>query len=337
MRSGKSVGVIGSGPAGLACAQELARAGHDVTVYERDDRIGGLLRYGIPDFKLEKSVLDARLAQMEAEGVRFRAGVNAGVDLTGEQLRATHDALVLCGGAVVPRRLPVPGAEGEGVVPAMVFLTQQNRRVAGEVIDDREAVLATGRRVVVLGGGDTGSDCVGTSLRQGARSVTSLELMARPPELRGEGNPWPEWPMVFRTSSSHEEGGAREYGVLTKRVRRGAAGEVEALEVVEVVRGPDGRFAEVEGTEREIPCELVLLAMGFTGSSREGLLAQLGVALDARDNVVSDDYATTVEGVFAAGDMRRGQSLVVWAIAEGRAAAARVDRWLMERGATGRR
>jgi glutamate synthase (NADPH/NADH) small chain len=327
VRSGRRVAVVGSGPAGLACAQQLARRGHDVTVYERDDRVGGLLRYGIPDFKLEKAALDARVRQMTAEGVVFRTGVGVGEDVSGETLRAGHDAVVLCGGAMVPRALEAPGVALEGVVQAMVFLTQQNRRVAGDLVPDRDAVLATGRRVVVLGGGDTGSDCVGTALRQGARSVTSLELMPRPPDERAAGNAWPAWPMVFRTSSSHEEGGAREFGVMTKRVRADAHGRVEALEVVRVERRGEA-LVEVEGSGHDIPCELLLLAMGFVGSSREGLLSQLGVGLDGRGNVVADDHATTAPGVFVAGDMRRGASLVVWAIAEGRRAAERVDAWL---------
>ena len=332
VRSGRRVAVVGSGPAGLACAQQLARLGHAVTVYERDDRVGGLLRYGIPDFKLEKAALDARVRQMTAEGVVFRTGVRVGEDLSGETLRDGHDAVVLCGGAMVARALGVEGAGAEGVVPAMVFLSQQNRRVAGDLVPDRDAVLATGRRVVVLGGGDTGSDCVGTAIRQGARSVTSLELMPRPPDERAADNAWPAWPMVFRSSSSHEEGGAREFGVLTKRVRADAHGRVEALEVVRVARR-GGALEEVPGSAHEIACDLLLLAMGFVGSSREGLLAQLGVALDGRGNVVADDHATTAPGVFVAGDMRRGASLVVWAIAEGRRAAARVDGWLA-RGAT---
>lgn len=327
VRSGKRVAVVGSGPAGLACAQQLARRGHDVTVYERDDRVGGLLRYGIPDFKLEKSTLDARVRQMTAEGVAFRTGVRVGEDLSGETLRERHDAVVLCGGAMVARSLEVEGASLEGVVPAMDYLAQQNRRVAGDMVPDRDAVLATGRRVVVLGGGDTGSDCVGTALRQGARSVTSLELMPRLPDERAADNAWPAWPMVFRTSSSHEEGGQRDFGVMTRRVRADARGRVEALEVVRVERR-GGALVEVEGSGHDIACELVLLAMGFVGSAREGLLAQLGVAVDARGNVAADDHATTVPGVFVAGDMRRGASLVVWAIAEGRRAAERVDGWL---------
>jgi len=327
LRSGKRVAVVGSGPAGLACAQQLARLGHDVTVYERDDRVGGLLRYGIPDFKLEKASLDARVKQMSAEGVVFRTGVRVGEDLSGETLRGGCDAVVLCGGAMVPRALEVEGAGAEGVVQAMVYLTQQNRRVAGDMVPDRDAVLATGRRVVVLGGGDTGSDCVGTAIRQGARSVTSLELMPRLPGERAPGNAWPEWPWVFRTSSSHEEGGEREFGVLTKRVRTDAHGRVEALEVVRVER-KRGVMTEVAGSEHEIACDLVLLAMGFVGSSREGLLTQLGVAMDGRGNVLADDHATSAPGVFVAGDMRRGASLVVWAIAEGRRAAERVDAWL---------
>lgn len=331
-RTGRRVAVVGSGPAGLAAAQQLARAGHAVTVYERDARPGGLLRYGIPDFKLEKSVLDRRLAQMEAEGVVFRTGVAVGDDVTGAALRAEYDAVVLCGGAMVARALTVAGADLAGVHPAMDYLSQQNRRVAGEPVGD-VPILATGRHVVVLGGGDTGSDCVGTALRQGAASVTSLELLPRPPDHRTADNPWPAWPQVFRTSSSHEEGGSRAFGVMTERVLADAAGHVRALACVSVDR-VEGRLVPRAGSAVEIPCDLLLLAMGFVGSRGDGVLAQLGVSLDARGNVAAEGYAAKgAPGVFVAGDMRRGASLVVWAIAEGRAAAAACDAWLGRRAA----
>jgi len=326
VRSGRTVAVVGSGPAGLAAAQQLARRGHDVTVFEKADRPGGLLRYGIPDFKLDKSLLDLRLAQMSAEGVTFRTGVDCGADLSGDELRARFDALVLAGGAMRPRDLEVPGRELAGVYFAMQFLTQQNRRNAGDQVPEAEAILATGKRVVILGGGDTGSDCIGTSLRQQAAQVLSLELLPRPPDERSALNPWPQWPLVYRTSSSHEEGGEREFAVMTKRVL-GEAGRVRALEVVRVEM-KDGKLAELAGSGFEIPCDLVLLAMGFLGPVPGGLLAQLGVAMTARGNVAADQGRTNVPGVFAAGDMARGQSLVVWAIAEGRKVAASVDAYL---------
>ncbi len=325
-RSGFSVAVIGSGPAGLAAAQQLARKGHAVTVFEKADRIGGLLRYGIPDFKLHKQIIDRRVEQMRAEGVVFRTGVHAGVDVRGDELRARFDAVVLCGGAMRPRDLNVPGRELQGVHFAMDFLTQQNWRVAGNVVPDEVAILATGKRVVVLGGGDTGSDCVGTCHRQGAASVTSLELLPRPPDERLPSNPWPAWPMVFRSSSSHDEGGTRDFGVMTKRLP-GTSGRVEALEACRVTWAA-GKLEEVPDSTFQIPCDLLLLAMGFLGPVREGLLEQLGVALDARGNVAVVRGQTSVPGVFAAGDMARGQSLVVWAIAEGRQAARSVGAWL---------
>ncbi|MCU1281888.1 MAG: gltD [bacterium] len=327
-RTGKRVAVVGSGPAGLAAAQQLARSGHDVVVLEKDDRVGGLLRYGIPDFKLEKELLDRRLEQLVGEGVTFKTGVHCGVDVTGDELRAQYDAVVLAGGAMKPRDLGVPGRELGGVRFAMEFLTQQNRRVAGLAVDGDD-ILAAGKRVIVLGGGDTGSDCVGTSHRQGAASVTSLELMPRPPDERGERNPWPQWPLVYRTSSSHEEGGERDFAVMTKRLI-GQDGRVVALAAVRVELR-DRRLVEVAGSEFTIPCDLVLLAMGFLGPVRDGLLAQLGVALDARGNVAVRDGRTSVDGVFAAGDMARGQSLVVWAIAEGRTVATSVDAYLSQR------
>jgi glutamate synthase (NADPH/NADH) small chain len=327
VQTGKKVVVVGSGPAGLAAAQQLARSGHEVTVLEKADRVGGLLRYGIPDFKLEKGVLDRRLAQMRAEGVLFRTGVHCGVDVTGDELRRSYDAVVLCGGAMRPRDLEVPGRELRGVHFAMEFLTQQNRRVAGETVPESRAILATGKRVVILGGGDTGSDCIGTSLRQKAENVLSLELLPRPPDERRPSNPWPQWPQIFRTSSSHEEGGDRDFAVMTKRVLGDERNCVRALEVVNV-EFPGGKLVEIPNTTREIPCDLLLLAMGFLGPVKEGLLAQLGVALDARGNVATTAGRTSIAGVFAAGDMARGQSLVVWAIAEGRRVAQSVDAWL---------
>jgi glutamate synthase (NADPH/NADH) small chain len=332
VRTGRRVAVIGSGPAGLAAAQQLARKGHEVTVFEKDDRIGGLLRYGIPDFKLEKQIIDHRLDQLRAEGVSFRTRTHVGVDVKADQLRAQFDAIVLAGGALVPRDLPVPGRELKGVHFAMEFLTQSNRRVAGDVIPEQEAILATKKRVVVLGGGDTGSDCVGTSHRQGAESVTSLELMPRLPDDRVQNsNPWPEWPFIYRSSSSHEEGGTRDFGVMTKRLLADAHGNIRALGAVRV-QLDKGKLVEVRDSTFEIPCDLLLLAMGFTGSPKAGLLEQLGVELDARTNVQTNNFATNVPGVFAAGDMNRGQSLVVWAIAEGRKAAEAVDAYLATAG-----
>ncbi len=333
VRTGRRVAIVGSGPAGLAAAQQLARKGHDVTVFEKDDRIGGLLRYGIPDFKLEKVVIDRRLDQLRAEGVSFRTSTHVGVDpsVKADQLRAQFDAIVLTGGAMVPRDLPVPGRELKGVHFAMDFLTQQNRRVAGDIVPEQEAILAHNKNVVVLGGGDTGSDCVGTSHRQGAASVTSLELLPRPPDERVPTNPWPEWPIVYRTSSSHEEGGTRDFGVMTKRLLADAHGNIRALGAVRV-KFENGKLVEIGDSTFEIPCDLLLLAMGFTGSPRAGILEQLGVEMDARTNVVANNFATNVPGVFAAGDMRRGQSLVVWAIAEGRKAAEAVDAFLASTG-----
>jgi glutamate synthase (NADPH/NADH) small chain len=328
IRTGRKVVVVGSGPAGLAAAQQLARAGHAVTVMEKSDRLGGLLRYGIPDFKLEKQHLDRRVMQMQAEGVMFQVGVHVGVDVSGEELRREFDAVVLCGGAMKPRDLDVPGRELEGVHFAMELLTQQNRRVAGDSIPSDQAIVATGRRVVILGGGDTGSDCLGTSLRQGAKSVLSFELLPRPPTERRPDNPWPAWPLVYRTSSSHEEGGEREFGVMTRRLM-GEDGRIRALEAVRVELH-EGRIRELPDTAFEVPCDLLLLAMGFVGPVREGLLDQLGVQLDHRGNVATTRGRTSVPGVFAAGDMARGQSLVVWAIAEGRRVAEAVSAWLVE-------
>ncbi len=326
VRTGKRVAIVGSGPAGLACAQQLARSGHDVTVLERDDRIGGLLRYGIPDFKMEKGILDARIAQMQAEGVRFLTGQSVGKDPTGESLVSAHDAVVLAGGARRSRDVAIEGRELQGVVFAMDFLTQQNRRIAGDVIREGEGVLATGKRVVVLGGGDTGSDCVGTSIRQGAALVTQLELMPKPPLTRVPANPWPEWPLVLRTSSSHDEGAERDWSVSTCAFR-GEAGVLTHTEAVRV-RMEGGKMVPLAGSTFRIPCELVLLAMGFVGCETD-LVRELGAETDARGNVRSDASGrTSVRGVFAAGDMSRGQSLVVWAIADGRRVAAGVDAYL---------
>jgi glutamate synthase (NADPH/NADH) small chain len=325
--SGKTVAVVGSGPAGLAVAQQLTRAGHTVAVFERADKAGGLLRYGIPEFKMEKSVLDRRLAQMQAEGTRFRNGVDVGADLTGKALRDRYDAVVLAVGATVPRDLAVPGRELGGVVQAMEYLPPANRVARGEEIQDQ--VLATGKDVIVIGGGDTGADCIGTALRQGARSVTSLEIMPRPTQDRPMAQPWPTYPTIFRVAGAHEEGGERVYAVNTKAILGDELGMVRALRVVEVGSAAGG-FAEVEGTEREIPAQLVLLAMGFLGPQRQGVVEQLGVELDERSNIKRDKaFMTSVPGVFVAGDAGRGQSLIVWAIAEGRSAAAGVDAYLM--------
>jgi glutamate synthase (NADPH/NADH) small chain len=327
-RTGKRVAVVGSGPAGLAASQQLARAGHTVTLFERDDRIGGLLRYGIPDFKMEKDIIDARMEQMRAEGVDFRAGVAVGVEVGGEQLLHDFDAVVLAMGARAARDLPIPGRQLRGVHFAMEFLVQQNRRIAGDDVDAASRpILASGKHVVVIGGGDTGSDCVGTSFRQGAKSVSQLELMPKPSLVRMPANPWPEWPLVLRTSSSQEEGAARDWAISTKTFQ-GADGQLTGLETVRVTL-EGGRMQPIAGTEQVLPAELVLLAMGFVGPERAGVIEQLGLALDARGNVRSDaSGATSVPGVFAAGDVSRGQSLVVWAIADGRRVAAGTDAWL---------
>ncbi|MFC7340059.1 glutamate synthase subunit beta [Saccharopolyspora griseoalba] len=326
-QTGKKVAVIGSGPAGLAAAQQLTRVGHSVVVYERADRIGGLLRYGIPEFKMEKSRLDRRLGQMRAEGTEFRPGVNVGVDVTVEQLRADYDAVVLAGGATKARDLPATGRELDGIHQAMEYLPLANKVQEGDFA--RAPIHAEGKHVVVIGGGDTGADCVGTAHRQGAASVTQLEIMPQPPEERSDAHPWPTYPMIYRVSSAHEEGGERLYSVNTQEFLGDERGRVRALRLVEV-RRTDSGFEPVEGTEREIPAQLVLLAMGFVGPQQEGLLDDLGIDYDPRGNVARDEnFMSSVGGVFAAGDMGRGQSLIVWAISEGRAAAAGVDRYLM--------
>jgi glutamate synthase (NADPH/NADH) small chain len=331
LRTGRSVAVVGSGPAGLATAQQLARAGHDVVVFERADRPGGLLRYGIPEFKMEKHHLDRRLAQLEAEGVEFRCNVDVGVDITGEQLREQFDAVVLAGGATAARDLTIPGREYVGVHQAMEFLPLANRVQEGDL--DRSPIHAEGKRIVIIGGGDTGADCLGTSHRQGATSVHQFEIMPRPSDSRPAENPWPTWPIVYRTSSAHEEGGERVYAVNTLEFLGDANGNLTGLRAVEVASEVvDGRptFVPVEGSEFDIPCDLVFLAMGFVGPESGGVLEQLGVDLDVRGNVARDDsWSTNVDGVFVAGDMGRGQSLIVWAIAEGRSVAAAVDTWLM--------
>jgi glutamate synthase (NADPH) small chain len=326
MRTGKRVAVVGSGPAGLAAAQQLARAGHSVTVFEKADRVGGLLRYGIPDFKLEKQIIDRRLEQMAAEGVQFQTRVHVGRDIPAEDLRKEFDAILLTGGAEAPRDLKVPGRELQGIHFAMEFLPQQNRRNAGEAVADQ--ILATGKRVVIIGGGDTGADCLGTCHRQKARSVHQFEIMPMPPAERDPSTPWPLWPLQLRTESSHEEGGQREWAIATTRFLGDENGRVKQLEAIRV--GPAPKFEPVAGTEFMLDVELVLLAMGFTGPVKQGLLEQFGVSLDARGNVAtSGNYMSSVPGVFAAGDMRRGQSLIVWAIAEGRNAARGVDQYLM--------
>ena len=331
VRTGRRVAVVGSGPAGLAAAQQLTRAGHEVVVFERADRPGGLLRYGIPEFKMEKSHLDRRLDQMRAEGTEFRCGVEIGVDITAAELKAQFDAVVLAGGATAARDLAIPGREFVGVHQAMEFLPLANRVVEGDLA--RSPIHAEGKRVVIIGGGDTGADCLGTSHRQGAVSVHQFEIMPRPQESRPSENPWPTWPMIYRTSSAHEEGGERVYAVNTIEFLGDDKGNLRGLRAVEVrSEVVDGRptFVPVEGSEFDLPCELVFLAMGFTGAETGGMLDQFGVSVDARGNVSRDDsWSTDVDGVFVAGDMGRGQSLIVWAIAEGRSAAAAVDTFLM--------
>jgi glutamate synthase (NADPH/NADH) small chain len=333
-RTGKTVGVVGSGPAGLACAAQLNKAGHLVTVYERADRIGGLLRYGIPEFKMEKRILDRRLRLLEEEGVRFVTNADVGGAKAMAEVRAAHDALVLCCGATHGRDLQVPGRELQGIHLAMDYLPLQNRRCEGDTLADAEFISAKDQRVIILGGGDTGADCLGTAHRQGARSVYQFEILSRPPDARAPGNPWPQWANILRVSSAHEEGGIRDYSISTKRFS-GRNGHVEKLEAIRVEWSNDnGRMAmkEVPGSEFEVECDLVLLALGFVGPEKKGPIERLGLKLTDRGNVWADDNKmTSVEGVFTAGDMRRGQSLIVWAIAEGRQAARGVDLYLMGR------
>ncbi|HBH25359.1 MAG TPA: glutamate synthase [Cytophagales bacterium] len=340
-RTGKKVAVVGSGPAGLAAAAQLNKAGHSVTVFERAERIGGLLRYGIPDFKMEKWVIDRRLEVMEAEGIEFRTNANVGLNIPIKELNEEYDAIVLCGGSTNPRDLKIPGRNLDGVQFAMDFLSQQNNRVAASknVLHDHKGadaekeILAKDKHVVVIGGGDTGSDCVGTSNRHGAKSVTQIELLTKPPQERSEKDPWPNWPMILRTSTSHEEGCERKWSILTKEFIGDDEGNVKALRIVDIKWdiGVSGRpeFVEIPGSERDIPCDLALLAVGFLNGESSKFVDELNIDLDARGNIESTDYQTTNPKVFAAGDVRRGQSLVVWAISEGREAARAVDEFLM--------
>ncbi len=339
-RTNKKVAIVGSGPAGLAAAAQLNYAGHVVTVFERDDEAGGLLRYGIPDFKLDKQVLDRRINLMMEEGVMFQTKITIGETISVQQLRDDFDAVLLCIGSTIPRDLPIPGRNLKGVYPAMEFLTQQNRRVSGKKINEEE-IWATHKNVVVIGGGDTGSDCVGTSNRHHAKSVAQIEILSKPPKDRTEAMPWPSWPMILRTSTSHEEGCERKWSIVTKEFVGDENGNLVGLKIAEVEVLPAGQagknagpgkppsFVEITGTEKTIPCELVLLAMGFLHPQQIGLLEQLGVDRDARGNIKCQRYQTSAEGIFAAGDARRGQSLVVWAISEGREAARAVDEYLM--------
>jgi glutamate synthase (NADPH/NADH) small chain len=331
--TGKKVAIIGSGPAGLAAAQQLRRAGHEVTVFERDDRIGGLLRYGIPEFKMEKKVLDRRLEQMRAEGVVFKVNAHVGVNVPVDELKKHFDAILLAGGACAPRDLKVPGRELKGVHFAMEYLTQQNRRCEGEAIPPEQEISAKGKDVAIIGGGDTGADCLGTAHRQGALTVYQLEILPRPPEHRAPDNPWPEYPYIYRVSSAHEEGVQRLYSVSTRRLLGDEQGRVKALELVKVEPVRDGgriSFREVPGSEFVLQAQLVLLAMGFVGPQKPGALESLGVKLTERGTVWRDaNWMTSVPGVFTAGDMQRGASLIVWAIAEGRAAARGIDKYLM--------
>ncbi|MBV8731925.1 MAG: glutamate synthase subunit beta [Acidobacteriia bacterium] len=328
VRTGKRVAVVGSGPAGLAAAQQLARAGHDVTVFEKSDRIGGLLRYGIPNFKMEKHLIDRRLGQMRAEGVRFQTSAHVGVNVPAETLQRDFDAILLAGGAEHPRNLGVPGRELKGIHFAMEFLPQQNRRCEGDTVPEETAILASGKRVVIIGGGDTGADCLGTSHRQGAASVTQFELLPKPPDERSPSTPWPLWPMQLRMESSHEEGGIRDWSVSTTRFTGDEQGNVKQLHAVRI--GPPPKFEPIPGTDFTMDVDLVLLAMGFLGPVQNGMIEQLGLQLDSRGNVQTDaNYMSSAPGIFAAGDMRRGQSLVVWAIAEGRKAAQGIDLYLM--------
>jgi glutamate synthase (NADPH/NADH) small chain len=324
--TGKRVAVVGSGPAGLAAAQQLRRAGHSVTVYEKNDRIGGLLRFGIPNFKLEKHVVDRRIQQMRAEGVTFVTNAHIGVNVPVESLTEHYDAILLAGGSEHPRDLNIPGRELKGIHFAMEFLPQQNRRCEGDVVDVATAISARDKRVLIIGGGDTGADCLGTSHRQGAKSVHQFEIMPKPPETRAASTPWPLWPLQLRTESAHEEGGIRDWSINSVKFTGDESGNVKQLHALRV--GPPPRFEAIPGSEFTLEFDLVLLAMGFLGPVRSGMIEQLGVALDQRGNVATTEYKTSVDGIFAAGDMRRGQSLVVWAISEGRKAAAAMDCYL---------
>ncbi len=328
VRTGKRVAVVGSGPAGLAAAQQLNRAGHNVTVFEKNDRIGGLLRYGIPDFKMEKHHIDRRVQQMTDEGVEFQVNAHVGVNVAIDSLPSDFDALLLAGGAEHGRDLPVPGRELKGIHFAMDFLPQQNKRVAGDKLDTSQDIFATGKHVIIIGGGDTGADCLGTSHRHKAASVTQFEIMPKPPDERSGSTPWPLWPLMMRHESAHEEGGVRQFAVATTKFVGDANGHVTELHTTEV--GPAPKFAPIAGTEKVYKADLVLLAMGFTGPVRSGMIEQLRLELDPRGNIKTDaEYMSSRSGVFAAGDMRRGQSLVVWAIAEGRKAARAIDTWLV--------
>lgn len=333
VKTGKKVAVVGSGPAGLAAAQQLCRAGHEVTVFERDDRIGGLLRYGIPEFKMEKKQLDRRLNQLSTEGVRFETNAHIGVNVGIEKLKKEFDAVLLAGGACAPRNLTVPGRDLKGIHFAMEYLPLQNKRCEGDAIADDKFISAKGKHVVIIGGGDTGADCLGTANRQGAVSVHQLEILPKPPQSRAANNPWPEWPQIYRVASAHEEGVERVYAVSTKRFIDNGKGQVKQLELVQVeLKNIDGKTSlqEVAGSEFILPCDLVLLAMGFSGPEKSGMLEQLGVKLTERGNVARDKHwMTSIAGVFTAGDMQRGQSLIVWAISEGRSAARGIDTYLM--------
>jgi glutamate synthase (NADPH/NADH) small chain len=328
--TGKRAAVVGSGPAGLAAAQQLRRAGHSVTVFEKNDRIGGLLRYGIPNFKLEKHVIDRRIEQMRSEGVTFLTNAHVGVNVPVDALTGHYDAILLCGGAEQPRDLKIPGRDLKGIHYAMEFLPQQNRRNEGDWIDPATAISAEGKRVLIIGGGDTGADCLGTSHRQGAKDVHQFEIMPKPPETRAASTPWPLWPLQLRTESAHEEGGIRDWSINSIRFSGDENGNVKQLHAFRVGHPP--KFEAIAGSEFTLDVDLVLLAMGFLGPVRNGLIEQLGVELDPRSNIATTEYMSSVDGVFAAGDMRRGQSLVVWAISEGRNAAAAVDRYLAQKG-----
>ena len=335
IRTGKKVAIVGSGPAGLAAADQLNQAGHWVSVFERDEQAGGLLRFGIPDFKLEKWVIERRVQLMEAEGIVFKLNTDVGLDIPAQQLLDEYDAVLVCGGASIPRDLPLAGRALHGVHFAMEFLSQQNRKLSGLPIDEKAEISAKNKQVVVIGGGDTGADCVGTAKRHGAAAITQIELLSKPPVERAEDNPWPEWPMILRTSSSHEEGCERDWAILTEEFIGDQAGNLRALKTVEIEWRKDKNgqmgFSRIAGTEKEIPCDLALLALGFVHPQIEGMLEQLGLELDERKNVKADEnsYQSSIKKVFAAGDMRRGQSLVVWAISEGREAARSVDIYLM--------